>query len=131
VRECDLNALNDLIESRGGFGHREHLELAWDLLHRYSVNEASDVMADLIRDLALRHGAADKYHETITRTWLQCVAVHTQRWDADTFETFIERNPDLLNRDLLNHFYSRELIKSDTARADWAVPDIRQLPALA
>ena len=50
---------------------------------------------------------------------------------APTFEEFIERNPDLLDRKLVEHFYSRELIFGAPARAGWVDPDLRELPALA
>jgi hypothetical protein len=67
----------------------------------------------------------------MTRAWLHCVAVHIQRWDADSFNEFLERNPRLLDRHLIHHFYSRQLIGSESARASWTAPDLRQLPALA
>ena len=88
-------------------------------------------MVAAIRHVARLHGAADKYHETITRAWLHFVAVHTQRWGAESFEEFIGRNPDLLDRKLIEHFYSCELILSEPARAAWAAPDLRRLPGLA
>jgi hypothetical protein len=56
--------------------------------------------------------------------------VHIERWGADSFEGFTDRNPDLLDSKLIQHFYSRELL-SQPARASWTVPDLRQLPALA
>jgi hypothetical protein len=130
VRKRDLGTLDEIIRVRGSFGHREHLELAWSYLHLYPIDEAVDVMTAAIRHVARRHGAPDKYHETITRSWLHFVAVHRQRWGAESFEAFLERNPDLLNRNLVEHFYSRELIFSDSARAIWLDPDLRQLPAL-
>ncbi len=77
------------------------------------------------------HGAPDKYHETITRSWFHFIAVHIQRQGAESFGEFIERNPDLLDRKLIEHFYSRELILSESARAAWVGPDLRALPALA
>jgi len=119
-----------MIRARGSFGHREHLELAWSYLRRYHIDEAVEVMTAAIRHVARRHGAPDKYHETITRSWLQFVAVHQQRWGAQSFEAFLERNPDLLNRNLVEHYYSRELIFSDSARATWVDPDLHPLPAL-
>jgi hypothetical protein len=130
MRKRDLETLNEIVASRGGFGHREHLELAWHLLRRYPIDEAAETMIAAIRFLARLHGAEDHYHETMTRAWLHFVAVHTQRWGAESFEAFIERNPDLLDRKLIEHFYSRELIFSESARAIWASPDIRRLPAL-
>ncbi len=130
MRGRDLQVLQDLLAARGGFGHREHLELAWSYLRLYSIDEAADVMAASIRHVARLHGADGKYHETLTRAWLHFVAVHVQRTPADDFERFLERNPDLLDTQLIQHFYSRELILSDQARASWTAPDLRHLPAL-
>jgi hypothetical protein len=66
----------------------------------------------------------------MTRAWLHFVAVHAQRWGAVSFEEFLERNPELLDRHLIECFYSPGLIQSDLARAAWAAPDLRRLPAL-
>jgi hypothetical protein len=130
VRRRELEILDEIVRARGGFGHREHVELAWSYLEVYPIDEAVDRMTAAIRHVAQSHGASDKYHETITRAWLHFVAVHRQRWGAASFEAFLERNPDLLNRDLVKRFYSRELIFSDAARAVWVDPDLRRLPAL-
>jgi hypothetical protein len=130
VQKGDLEILEEIIESRGSFGHREHLELAWTYLHLHPLDEAASAMTAAVRHVARRHGVEDKYHETITRAWLQFVAVHMQRWGAESFEAFIEANPDLLDRKLIEHFYSRGLIFGGPARAAWVEPDLRQLPAL-
>ncbi|HWC87668.1 MAG TPA: hypothetical protein VG388_14105 [Solirubrobacteraceae bacterium] len=131
MRPRDLRLLHDILVARGGFAHREHLELAWSYLRLYPMDEARAVMAAAIRDLARRHGAENKYHETMTGAWVHLVAVHSQRWGADSFDTFLERNPDLLDSKLIQHFYSRELILSQRARAAWTAPDLHPLPALA
>ena len=125
-----MQVLHDVLESRGGFGHREHVELAWTYVRLYPIDEAAEAMVAAIRHVARLHGAEDKYHETITHSWLHFVAVHIQRWGAESFEEFIERNPDLLDRKLIEHFYSRELLLSEPARAAWVGPDLRALPAL-
>ncbi len=131
MRKRDRDALHEILQARGGFGHREHLELAWTYLGRYPIDEATEAMVAAIRHVARLHGAEDKYHETITRAWLHFVAVHAQRWGADSFEEFLQRNPALLDSKLIEHFYSRELMASDAARATWTVPDLRPLPAFA
>jgi hypothetical protein len=130
VRRGDLQVLHGILESRGGFTHREHVELAWSYLRLYSVADAAETMAGAIRHVARLHGAEDKYHDTITRAWLRFVAVHMQRWGADSFEVFLDRNPDLLDSKLIQHFYSRELLLSEPARTSWTAPDLRPLPAL-
>lgn len=130
MRKRDLQVLQEILETRGGFGHREHVELAWSYLRLYPIDAAAEAMVRAIRHMARLHGAQDKYHETITRTWLHFVAVHIQRWGAASFEEFIERNGELLDRKLIEHFYSPELIRSQPARAAWVPPDRRRLPAL-
>jgi hypothetical protein len=110
MRNGDLEILEEIIQSGGGFGHREHLELAWTYLRVYPMDEAASVMTEAVRHDARRHGAEDKYHETITRAWLRFVAVHMQRWGAESFEAFLTANPDLLDRTLIEHFYSPGLI---------------------
>jgi hypothetical protein len=130
VRKRDLEILDEIIQSRGGFGHREHLEIAWTYLRLYPVDEAAGVMTAAIRHVARQHGAEDKYHDTITRAWLRFVAVHMQRWGAESFEAFLEANPALLDRKLTEHFYSPELLFGGDARASWVEPDLRPLPVL-
>ena len=130
MRKRDLELLEEIVESRRGFGHREHLELAWTYLRLYPMDQAARVMTMAVRHVARGHGAEDRYHETITRAWLQFVAVHMQRWGAESFEAFLEANPELLDRKLIEHFYSPGLIFGGAARATWVDPDLRQLPAL-
>ncbi len=122
MRKRDLQTLDEILESRGGFGHREHVELAWMYLRRYPTDKAAKVMVAAIRRIARQHEADDKYHETITHAWLRFVAVHIQRWGAESLEEFIDRNRDVLDPKLIEHFYSRELILSESARAAWVGP---------
>ncbi len=131
MRKRDLKILQGILDARGGFGHREHLELAWSYLRLYSFDQAAQGMVAAIRHVAALHGADRKYHETMTRAWLHFVAVHVERWGASSFEEFLARNPDLLDSKLIGHFYSRELLNSQRARAAWTSPDLRPLPALA
>lgn len=131
MRERDVEVLDEVLHANRRFGHREHLELAWRYLLLYPVDEAADVVEAAIRRVARLHDAEDKYHETITRSWLHFVAVHMQRWSADDFDDFLERNPDLLKPSLIDEFYTRDLLFSDSSRASWSTPDRRRLPALA
>jgi hypothetical protein len=129
VRAGDLRALELTMANAGGFGHREHLELAWRYLEKYPLERAKRVMAAAIRHLAGRHGAPEKYHETLTHAWVHLVAVHRARWSAPTFEQFIARNPRLLDRGLLEEHYTADLLWGAEARACWREPDRRSLPA--
>ena len=126
----DLEALERIVGAHGRFGHREHLELAWSYLGRYRLERAAEAMTTAVRHLAREHGMPGRYHETITRSWVRLVDVHRRNSDASSFDEFIARNSGLLDRRLLERHYSRELIDSDHARAEWTEPDLRPLPSL-
>lgn len=128
MRDKDLEILGSILGRRGGFGHREHLELTWRYLQLYDADEAHRAVTAAIRHVASLHGARDKYHETITRSWVRLVAFHRVDRDAESFDGFIAENGGLLDRDLLAAHYSPELISSPRARTQWAEPDLRDLP---
>jgi hypothetical protein len=123
--------LHEILARGEGFGHRQHVELTWRYLEDHDPEAARMLVADAIRRVADAHGAPEKFHATITGAWVRCVAVHRERWPADTFVQFIERNKALLDPKLLDQHFSRELLFSDSARAEIVSPDIRPLPTLA
>jgi hypothetical protein len=131
MTEEDQLVLHEILGRGEGFGHRQHVELAWRLLAAHGAGPAADVVAAAIRQVAAAHGQPGKFHETITRTWVRCVAAHRERWPAGTFAEFLDRNPRLLDPALLGHFYSPGLLASAAARERWVAPDRHALPALA
>jgi hypothetical protein len=62
MRQRDLQVLHGIPETRGGFTHREHFELAWNYLRLYSVDDAAEITAAAIKQVAHLHGAKDQYH---------------------------------------------------------------------
>lgn len=130
VRTGDLDILEAIVAARGGFGHREHLELVWTYLQRYDAEAAHRAVAAAIRHLASAHGAPDKYHETITRCWMHLVMVHRAGSPETSFDAFLAANRGLLDRRLLDAHYTPERLASPEARAGWLAPDRRALPAV-
>src|ERR1700733_496916 len=127
----EIQAVEDLIRARGGFGHREHLALAYTYLGASTLTEAQKRMASAIRHVSQMHGMPDRYHDTITRSWVQLVAVHRRHSSAGSFDEFMAENLGLLDRHLLERHYSRELLGSAGARQSWTEPDLIRLPAAA
>ena len=127
----DEGPLQQILNRHGQFGHREHLELAWTCLEGHPSHEARRLVADSLRHLAASHGMPDRYHETITQTWVKLVALHRDACRARSFDEFIERNPELLDGSLLTRHYSKAALGSDAARANWIAPDVRALPKQA
>jgi hypothetical protein len=131
MRQRDLDILRSILVTRKGFGHREHLELVWSYLQIYDAEDTHRAVGAAIRHLASAHGAPDKYHETITRSWVQLVVLHRAESEAESFDEFIAGSSGLLDRHLLEAHYSRELLGSPEARARWTEPDLRELPSAA
>ena len=131
MSEPGIDILRRILATRGGFGHREHLELAWNCLDRYGLEAAHEAVSTAVHHVASLHGMPDRDHETITRSWVHVVALHRALDPADSFEAFIAAHPALLTKDLLSRHYSAPLLHSGTARTTWAEPDLRAFPALA
>lgn len=131
MRTEDRETLEQILHVRGGFTHREHLELTWTYLGRHQFEDACRAVAGAIRHVARLHGAPDRYHETITRAWVLLVALHRSWRPGRSFDEFIAENPRLLDRTMLNAHYSRGRLMSNEARAAWTEPDLRPFPVLA
>lgn len=129
--EPGVDILHRILATRGDFGHREHLELAWTCLERYDLDAAHHAVATAVRHVAALHGMPERYHETITRSWVHVVALHRALDAADSFDAFIAAHPVLLTKDLLSRHYSAPVLGSKAARARWAEPDLRAFPAVA
>ena len=111
------------------FHHREHIRLAWIYYCKLSQKEALLQVEKGIRVFAKHHGAAEKYHHTITLAWMRLVW-HAARHapNARDFQTFTAAHPELFRAERLEDYYSPAQLKSDAARRDWIEPDLRPLP---
>src|ERR1044071_5656442 len=112
------------------FNHREHLLVALCYLLRTDDAAALSSIRTNIGRYAAAHGVNPSlYHETITVFWLKRV------------RSYLERAPSGLNLAEMTNalaaecgssrrifdYYSQELIDTETARREWADPDLRPL----
>ncbi len=118
-----------LRESGGRFGHREHLHLAWRYVRGADPDEAADRKRAAIQHVAGVHQDSNRYHETMTFTWLKLVTVHLKHSDETDFDAFLAANEGLLDRTLPTRHFSRELLESAAARSALVEPDLAPLPA--
>ena len=112
------------------FPHRAHLRTAHLYLRQLGPAGAADRMAAGIRHLATSHGHADRYHETLTRAWVDVVALAMARTRAETFDELLTRHPSLLDKHLLLAHYSRTVLFGPQARAEWVAPDLAPIPTV-
>ena len=116
--------------SAADFGHREHVRMAYICLAEAGPGEAFRRMrGDLLRFLAHHRVPPGKYHETLTRAWMVVVRHCMERTpDTGSSGAFIERNPGLLDTDLLLTHYSKQRLFSDEARMTYLPPDRTPFP---
>jgi hypothetical protein len=112
------------------FHHRDHVRLAWIYLNRHPFPEASDRMVASIKRFAMHNaGNLEKYHETVTRSWMRLVnAAIRENGCGPGFDDFAKASPKLLDMKVLSSYYSKDLLNGSEARATWVEPDIQPLP---
>jgi hypothetical protein len=111
------------------FHHREHIRLAWIYSSHFPEEQALSRMVQGIQAFAKHHGAATKYHHTITVAWMRLVwYVARLAPHAPDFKTFADAHPHLFNQRQLEDFYSKARLQSDAARQNWLAPDLHPLP---
>ncbi len=83
-------------------------------------------MAASIRRYAAHHGATEKYHETVTRAWMDLVQ---HAVSGGNFDEFMAANDDLADPRALTAYYSPERLACAAARREWVAPDLCALPS--
>jgi hypothetical protein len=110
--------------------HASHVTAALAYVRAYGQDEALGRIRDAIRRYnAAVGGSPSAYHETITRAWIAVVAQFAGEQDpalpfAEQLRALLARCGD---KDYLLRFYSRDLLFSNLARAEWVPPDLARL----
>jgi hypothetical protein len=114
----------------GAFGHREHLRLAWLALGVADTVEAAerDVCAS-IRAIAAKHGAPQKYNQTVTAAWVRIIDHVRHAYVESTFDEVLDLLPWLFEKRLLLRHYRSQTLASDAARSSYVPPDLRPIPS--
>ena len=84
-------------QALGGTGvdHLEHVRVAWVLVGRHGAEEAEQRLVDGTRRGCDHYGCPETFDEQLTRRWARAVAGGRQ--PAETFDAFLDRNPELRN----------------------------------
>jgi hypothetical protein len=111
------------------FGHREHVTLAYVLVAQYGVEDAARRAGEILSHMAAAHGAPERFHVTMTVAWVRAVAHHmSEAPDVCDVDGLLERFPQLLQQDLLDAHYSRDVMLSEQARQGEVEPDRLPIP---
>jgi hypothetical protein len=105
------------------FGHAAHVRAAYLYLREGDFADALPRLQRTIRAYASSLARPDRYHETITVAYLALIQQHmAERGDGGGWDGFARDNPELFDRNLLLHFYSRSQLDSGIARRLFLLP---------
>ncbi|WP_428670009.1 hypothetical protein [Roseibium sp.] len=106
-----------------GFSHVDHIGVACQMLQRYEFLEAAFRFGSALRAIAAKAGAADKFNATVTLAFLSLLSERMAAMPHESFDEFLEKNPDLTSRSLMETWYSPDRLGSDRARKSFLMPD--------
>ena len=105
------------------FGHRGHLRAGFLYLRRHDFPGACVAMKTAIRAFATALGKADLYHETVTVAYLALMAERlVEEPPSLGFDHFIERYPELMQREYFERYYPRGTLDSLEAKTTFVLP---------
>ncbi|HUQ19287.1 MAG TPA: hypothetical protein VM099_06705 [Gemmatimonadaceae bacterium] len=128
--EAFLCAMEEGTMPNSEFRHFDHIRLAWIFLESMDETHAAQRITVTLRNFASKtHSDPSRYHETITRAFMRLVATSRDTiGSAHSFDEFIARFPQLLKKDALEAYYTKETLMSSAARAAFVAPDLQPLP---
>jgi len=108
------------------FDHEAHVYVAWLFLDEFPVTEAIDRFSSALQRLTAKLGVPGKYHETITWFFMLLIAERREASASKDWISFRRDNTDLFSADqnIINHYYSSDLLASDRARRTFVMPDM-------
>jgi len=113
------------------FDHASHVRAAWLLLENKPFDEALHDYGEAIKKLASRGGSPGKFHQTITATMMSLIATHRADRPDQSWDEFCRTSEPLFSdaREVLQRYYSSEVLFSALARKVWVDHDRLALPA--
>ena len=109
------------------FGHRQHLQVAYEMLHKYGFLKALYLYATAISTIATNAGAPDKFNMTLTLAFLSLVAeraqaAHDFKTNKPDFESLLANNQDLFSSHILDGWYPPPRLHCKLAQKQFLMP---------
>ena len=126
IPQVTIEALEDGTLDAEQFDHEAHVYLAWLYLQRYPLHEATARFIAALKRLTTQLGIPGKYHETISWFFMLLIEERRHAQKIDDWHAFYRDQSDLFaggNDNILNRYYSRELLGSERARHSFMLPD--------
>jgi hypothetical protein len=105
------------------FSHRDHVQAAFELLHKYPFIEATYKYAGTIQAMATTAGVPEKFNVTVTLAFMGVIAERIEIGEAENFDDFYFQNKDL-SGNILGNWYSPDRLASDLSRKIFLMPNL-------
>lgn len=120
-----VDQLERCLLDKNDFHHRDHLAVAVAYLFAADFEAALDRMRATLLRFSAHHGVCDRYHETLTRFWMEQAEKYTER-SLCLNEAVRRVQAALPDKDLPFAYYRRETLEAPEARTQWVRPDSPQ-----
>ena len=112
------------------FDHRARLRLAYVYLTEHYFETAYRLMREALQRFLEQNGVdPSKYHDTMTHAWMLAVRHFMEATSSqDSADSFAEKNPEMLDSDIMMTHYSADVLFSDEARTRFVEPDRDPIP---
>jgi hypothetical protein len=115
--------------SNAEFHHRDHVRLTWLYLRRDGPELGAQRVIDGIRHFATAHGAADRFHVTLTWFWIRLVQHLMEAFpSAQKVDDLFAAFPPVNDKSTVYHHYSQATLWSAEARHSRLTPDLLPMP---
>ncbi|HEX4378266.1 MAG TPA: hypothetical protein VHZ99_14035 [Steroidobacteraceae bacterium] len=104
------------------FKHRDHVRMGFEMLRRYTFDEAVFRFSTALRTMTAAAGKPQAFNQTVTIAFLSLIG---ERIEADSyvdFDSFAALNPELLEKSALSQRYRPERLATDLARRTFLLP---------
>lgn len=127
-----IETFEDGTIARDAWGHTEHLIVAY----HYSKGETFDSAYERMKNGIFRLLEAFEvdlskempYHETMTVFWLRHIYDYANQNNEDSLVTRTDEMITRYDKDFPLRFYSKDLLFSEMAKAEFVEPDLRPNP---
>lgn len=118
--------------ARSEWRHAEHLTVAcyyaFHLEYKTALGKMRDGIFNLLNAFQVDLSKEMPYHETLTIFWLRTIYDLTENRNDASLVEFVNRVLETCgDKDLPLKFYSRELLFSEKARAEFVKADLRRI----
>ncbi|MEQ9098132.1 MAG: hypothetical protein RIF36_24210 [Imperialibacter sp.] len=116
------------------WSHLAHFVMATWYIYHHPVVEARKLIKDGIKKYNVSNGGKNTeeegYHETTTEFYIQAIMQYHLEFVEDIgFENFLRElaSTNIIHKDFLLGFYTKELLMSRDARVSWEIPDLKPM----